>query len=297
MEKFKMLHPLTKIVYYSVLLIGVMSMNSLIIQIITLLFLFLLNDQADGGRQLRSSWRGMLFLFIFVVILTPLFNNRGLDVLFYFYGWPITLESILLGLKIGLSMVNLLLVFTHFNLNVNPRELVYLIHPLSSRWAILIVVAYRFTPLLKDKINEMRKIQILRGREVSTESLKAKVSHGSKLLGMILTQSLEYSIQSADSMTSRGYALGKRTQFKIYRMKKDDHRVLITSAMIFVVSSYIKLSEKSYDLTHILFYLVIFLWLIIITFPLLMKGWNDFQWKYYEQKTSASNIQTLPHRR
>src|SRR5699024_7989649 len=79
-----------------------------------------------------------------------------------------------------------------------------------------------FVPLLQRKIIEMEDVQEVKGLSIKQGSINQRAKSGMQLLQMLLTGSLEDSIQSADSMTARGYGLQKRSTYQAYAMKRKD---------------------------------------------------------------------------
>ena len=60
------------------------------------------------------------------------------------------------------------------------------------------------------------------GRDVTNGNTLTKAKHGMKILSIMTTWALENSVETADSMKSRGYGLRGRTNFSIYRFDTRD---------------------------------------------------------------------------
>src|SRR5690606_36308740 len=109
-------------------------------------------------------------------------------------------------------------------------------------------------------------------------SFKKKIQDGMKVLNILVTWSLEDSIQTARSMRARGYGVTKDRSFYFnYKMDKMDWIVLISIvALIFVLlfswnlkifnyQIYPKVQPISFDLRTGLFYI---LYLVYMSIPI-----------------------------
>ena len=54
-------------------------------------------------------------MILFIVILNPLINHQGENVLFYINDSMVTVESIIYGVSTGVMMINMFLYFSSFN--------------------------------------------------------------------------------------------------------------------------------------------------------------------------------------
>ena len=66
----------------------------------------------NGARKYFSSLKFALVMFAVIAVLNPLFNHRGLTVLFYLAGEPVTLEAFAYGLCAGLMLLNVFIWFS-----------------------------------------------------------------------------------------------------------------------------------------------------------------------------------------
>ena len=89
----------------------------------------------------------------------------------------------------------------------------------------------RFVPKFKNQIEKVSDAQKCIGRDVTNGNTLAKAKHGMKILSIMTTWALENSVETADSMKSRGYGLRGRTIFSIYRFDTRDKRIFSVMAV------------------------------------------------------------------
>src|SRR5699024_3957933 len=164
----------------------------------------------------------------------------------------------------------------------------------------------RFVPQLQRKIKNMESIQTVKGVSFKKGSLRSRAKNGMQLLQMLLTGSLEDSIQAADSMTARGYGIGKRSTYQAYKMKRNDWltlSILIITAAILLYGWYTGIGTL--QLLPVLEpvwegrmqYAFMAVWVILIGFPVFAEGKEIIKWKYYQRNrlTSHTRMQMNKH--
>ena len=197
-----------------------------------LLAMIALNLLHDGGKQLRP-WAGYYVIVgLIIIIVNPLFSHRGSHILFYLYDNPITLESILYGITMMLSILTILIAFVSYQQMITSIKFVYLFSGISPKVTMLLVIAVRFVPLLRRRLKDLSLVQRTRGIQTTHGSLSQRIKNGMKQQQILLTWSLEEAIQTADSMTARGYGSGKRSSYEAYTMELRDWIVIL-----FMISS------------------------------------------------------------
>lgn len=253
----------------------------------------------DKCRELRK-WKTLLItMSLFTFILTPLFNQRGNHILFYFFGKQIMLESIIQGGMIALTLTGILALFVTFNMIVTSDKFLFVFSKLSQQWTLLIMLAMRFVPLLRRKINDMQDMQSVKGLSIKEGSIRQRAKNGMQLLQMLLSGSLEDSIQAADSMTARGYGIEKRSHYQVFQMQRRDYIALLfllISGGILLYGFQIKIGilELLPQLESVwqggFQNILMVMWVLFIGFPILMEGKEVIKWKFYQRKISASPI-------
>ena len=87
-------------------------------------------------------------------------------------------------------------------------------------------VSWGCVPLCRRGRGVVRQAQFCIGRDASCGSVWQRVRRAVTIFSIMVTWALEYAIETADSMKSRGYGLRGRTAFSIYRMEDRDKYAL-----------------------------------------------------------------------
>ena len=169
----------------------------------------------------RKAWKTALWLMLPVFLLTalinPLFSHEGITLLAYLpSGNPLTLESILYGLGAGAMLVSVINWFSCYQEVMTSDKFIYLFGRIIPSLSLVLSMVFRFVPKFRNQIEKVSDAQKCIGRDVSNGNLVTKSKHGMKILSIMTTWALENSVETADSMRSRGYGLRGRVNFSIY---------------------------------------------------------------------------------
>lgn len=170
-------------------------------------------------------------LFALFSLINPLLNTRGKHVLFHVFGNPYTLEALYYGMALGAIMVIMLLWFGCYSAVLTSDKFTALFGNLIPALSLLLVMVLRMIPAFSRKAAQIIGARRTIGKGASqTGKLTEKAKDGTTILSALTDWALEGSIITADSMRSRGYGTGKRTNFQIYRMTGRDWAMLILTA-------------------------------------------------------------------
>lgn len=175
----------------------------------------------------KKAWRTVIWLmvpvFLLSALINPLFNHEGVTLLFYFRtGNPMTLESLLYGFASGVMLVSVLTWFSCYQVIMTSDKFIYLFGKIIPAMSLILSMVLRFVPKFKNQITKVSDAQKCIGRDVTNGNAFTKAKHGMKILSIMTTWALENSVETADSMKSRGYGLRGRTNFSIYRFDTRD---------------------------------------------------------------------------
>src|SRR5699024_6868296 len=104
------------------------------------------------------------------------------------------------------------------------------------RSAFLIMLSLRFVPLLKARFEEITAVQRMRGMTVMSGTIRERARNGMNMIQTLLTWSLEEAIQTADSMTARGYGNRENSSYIKYKMEARDWFWLALLLILFMIS-------------------------------------------------------------
>lgn len=180
---------------------------------------------------IRSGYGWTLLLFLCMALVNPLTYHNGQTVLFVLNGNPITLEATLYGLVAACMVAAVLMWFRAFSRAMTSDRLMYLLGGLSPRLALLLSLTLRYIPLFTRQVKKVKQTQQALGL-YKGDNVADSFRGGLRVFSVMVTWALENGIITADSMTARGYGLGRRTHFSLYRFTRDDVILLLSSLML-----------------------------------------------------------------
>ncbi len=229
---FYTLHPAVSFIFYGGYFLFSMLFLHPIYLSSALLIGIIMNWMHDHGNSLKRFILWYILTCFVLSLLNPLFSHRGEHILFYVMNQPITLESVMFGVIMALSILVLLAGFLSFNLIIQDNKLMYLFSASTPKLALLVIVAIRFVPLLLRRLNEIMIVQQTKGISVHEGSWIERARHGMTLVQILLSWSLEEAMQTADSMKARGYGLRARSSYISYRLDYRDVVVLSVTLLL-----------------------------------------------------------------
>lgn len=227
-DAFSACHPAVNFFYYALVIgFGMCLMHPVCLAISLLgggaYYLYLRGRRAAGGL-LRMA----LPLFLLTALINPAFNHQGSTILRYLpTGNPLTLESILYGLAAAAMLVAVLLWFGCYTQTMTSDKFVYLFGRVLPALSLVLSMALRFVPRFKAQLEQVKEAQAALGWGTENGSLLSRLRAALRCFSVLVTWSLESAIETADSMKSRGYGLGGRTAFSIYRFTARDRALLL----------------------------------------------------------------------
>lgn len=198
-----------------------------------------------GGRGLRLTAVYLLPMMVIAALVNPLFNHRGMTILGYLRGNPITLESILYGAAVGFMFGTVILWFSCYNKVMTSDKFLYLFGKVIPAMSLIFSMVLRFVPRFQQQTKVISNGRKCIGKDVKEGSLRKRLRNGVKILSVMISWSLENSIETADSMRSRGYGLPGRTTFSIYRFDTRDKAALTVLCLLFLVIAAAGISGQS----------------------------------------------------
>ncbi|MBM6896283.1 energy-coupling factor transporter transmembrane protein EcfT [Pseudoflavonifractor capillosus] len=171
-----------------------------------------------GGRGLARVCLLALPVVILSAVVNPLFSHQGLTVLGYLpTGNPVTLESILYGLSTGGMMGVVILWCATWQDVMTSDKVVYLFGKGFPALSLIFSMALRFLPMFLAQAKQVSAAQRCVGRDVGEGTPWQRLKKGVRVLSILVTWTLEHSVDTADSMRARGYGLRGRTMYHPFR--------------------------------------------------------------------------------
>ncbi len=225
-DSFSLYHPLTQFLFFGfVLAFSMISMHPVCLAISCISgvsYLLCLK----GRRGVIFLLRFALPVMLFAALINPLFNHRGVTVLGYLPGGnPLTLESIVYGISAGFMLAGVLAWFACFNEIITSDKLIYLLGRFVPVLSLMLSMILRFIPKFRRDFETAKEICPKERGEEDGAGRKIrflKMKHAMSCFSIVVTKSLENSIETSDSLKSRGYGLRGRTSYSIYTRSLND---------------------------------------------------------------------------
>lgn len=284
-DAFNKIHPFTGLLYFAVVIgFSMFFMNPLCVSVS--LCCALLNAVViNGKRAISLTLKFIIPMILLVVIINPVFNHRGATIITYL-PWqnPLTLESILYGAASAVMFSSVILWFSVFNTVMTSDKIICLFGRIIPSLSLVISMTLRFVPRFIAKFKELKSARITPQKQGFAVKMKILLNE----LSVMLSWSLESSIESADSMKSRGYGIKGRTSYNIFKFRKTDGIIIaaiIISAFTIIVliasgiakySFYPVLKIEFSGAVSVLFYVV---YLAVMLIPSITVAWEGLKWK------------------
>lgn len=187
-----------------------------------------------GVTGLLRQWKTHLYtlaLFLGMALINPLISHNGVTVLFVINHNPVTLEALVYGVAAGGMIVTVMTWFRAFTAVMTSDKLLYIFGSLSPKLALMLSMALRYVPLFGRQIRAVSQSQKALGL-YKEDNIVDRMRGGLRIFSVMVTWTLENGIITADSMTARGYGIGRRTRFSIFRWTREDVLLLISSLLL-----------------------------------------------------------------
>ena len=289
-RSFSSYHPIVSFLYFTIIIVVSMIFMHPVFVGISLITSIIYSFILDKNKAKQLTLFG-LFMAITICIANGLFVHRGITVLFFFRGNPITLESILYGALSGGMMMSVIMWFSCYNEIITSDKFLYIFGKILPSISLIISMTLRLIPKLISQGKIIAQSQKTVGLDYSEGSIMLKIKSYMRILSILVTWALEDAVQTADSMKARGYGVGKRSNFSIFTFIKRDLEmfVFIIIVTIFLLIGYSKglaslmfypnIESINFDITSIIIYIS---FALISILPIFLEIKEEMKWKQLE---------------
>lgn len=286
------IHPIATAIYYvSVLVFPMFTLNPLL-QICSLLgsFCYFLKIQSKIIKVKDFVFPCLLFLIM--TFGNPLFSHNGATILFYMNSNPITAESLLYGLNVGVMLIAVLFWFRSFSVVMTEDKLLCVFGKLSPKLTLVISSSLRFVPLIKRRYETIAMAQKGLGL-FSSDSWVDKIKSKLRVFNALIGWGIEKAVETGSSMRGRGYGLKNRTHYSVFRFTKQDAIIvaiiLLTDFIMFyglysgafAFEFYPSIVFTEYSANTII---ALCAYALLSFLPLILEVKEALQWRYYRSK-------------
>lgn len=287
-------HPVVCFLYFAFVIGFSMFFMHPICIITSLFFAVLYHAVQKGGRALLKKLLFVVPAAVAAASLNPLFNHKGMTVLFYLPDKnPMTAESLIYGIAAALMLITVMFWFSSYNLVMTSDRILCIFGRIIPSLSLVVSMALRFTARFFDEIGKVASAKKCMGQGMKGKSIVKKIRYALDILSVMATWALENSAETADSMRARGYGQAKRTFFSSYRFGRFD--VLSLAAILLTglytlfgalsgkmsFSYFPKVSYAQPTFFGMTFYLA---YALLCAIPLIIEITEDMKWKALRSK-------------
>jgi len=239
-------------------------------------------------------------VFIVTVLFNMLINQRGTDTILKLPFVVITAQSMLNGIILGISFLNLLWSFYIYDALVNIRTVFEGLSRVFKSVAIIFILTIKFIPGIIQIFNETKLALQFRVPQRHEKRLLQRIRWLMSLTEIVLNKSLASFMNVSDTLTLRGYNQATNKLGKLEFKRIDIGLLLLMlGGILFNISMMIlKIGKSNFGSAKLVVLNTKTIWMILIIncllilLPIIMGGVSYLWWKYYISKTIASNTIT-----
>ena len=226
-------HPKVNLFYFlAVLVISMLTRNPIWISL-SFLFASLAVISLYTFKYYLKRLLVMTPILILLILFNSLLNSRGLTVLFQLgEGNPITLEALIYGVFNGLALISIFLWFYAFRVFIKSDETLELFADKLPTIGLMLSMILKYIP---DTIKKANAIYLNQKALLGEKKLKrkAKLNLLIQLFSILLSISMENSLQTADSMQAKGYPSKRRKTYVKNHFNHLDRNISIVIVSLF----------------------------------------------------------------
>ena len=222
-------HPISRIAAVLPPLLALMFARSLPAAVTGLICGLICLLLKKGLRAFFKSAAGCLSVAAAMALSDPLVSHRGMTVLLFVNGRAYTLEAMLYGLELGLSLGGVMVWLELLRSLVSERELLYIFGKISPRLAMTVSMTLGFMPRLLNKQRRISDAQKSAGL-FADNSPTGRLESASAVFMACAAWSAETAAAAARSMNARGYGTHSVTYSEERPLCRADKAVLILQA-------------------------------------------------------------------
>lgn len=246
MKAFESFHPILLFVYFlATIFVSMFCFNPIVTAISFFCSVFFCG-MLIGGKELAKSLAYAFVMILLISVTNPLFSHNGETMLFFLNDNPVTLEAIMYGVNVSVQIMAVIYWFKCYHAVMTSDKFIYLFGRVVPKLSLLLSMTINFIPKFKRHFAEIDEAQKALGM-YATKSFVDKIRQKTRVLGILISWSLENSVQTADSMRARGYGLKGRTSYSIFRWTVRDTVTIIITLVLIAAVCYLVTVVPSYS--------------------------------------------------
>lgn len=220
-------HPIVNIIYFASIAVFGMVFRHPVTLILFFAAAALCYFRLCRGAAVRSFFTFLMPMLIFVTLINGLFAHYGITPVARLPdGNKMTFESVAYGFVLGLTVISVIMWINCYSETVTTDKFMCVFGKILPGAALVVSMAQRFLPLYRERLRIIGEAQQSFGADYKHGSIRKRVKSGGKILSVLVTWSLENSVEISNSMRARGYGLKNATSYGRYRLAVRDIVVL-----------------------------------------------------------------------
>lgn len=237
----------------------------------------------SGWRQFRKTLLYAMFLFLMIALINPIFNQNGATVFFYLFDRVITVESAVFGLASGAMLMSVLIWFNCYRHLISNEKFLYLFGRSFPTVALMLAMISRLLPATRYKAQ--RIIQAQKAVGFKAGSRRQQLHSSIRISSILMSWTMEDSIETSDSMRARGYGQTRRTTYSLFRWSWHDTSAMAVLLCLIVLNAVWLLSNPfaffpvlAGDVLSGTSAVGYFLYTILLLFPMILEMRESIRW-------------------
>ncbi|MGN0242955.1 MAG: ATP-binding cassette domain-containing protein [Lachnospiraceae bacterium] len=226
------LHPITQMWFYMLVFGIVLCTRHPLFLILEITLAAVYYVQKKESKRLRIYLYLVLPMLFYAILIQPLFHHRGATQLLLLFGQPVTLEVLLYGLTMAAFVLAAAVWFGQLGMVLTSDRITYLFGRIHPKLALFFSMTLRFVPQMKERYHQIHQGQLALGKNPAKEGVSERIRQMMQELSVLLTWSLEESIDLSDAMEARGYGLPHRSHYHRFVLKKIDFLFLVIADVL-----------------------------------------------------------------
>lgn len=231
----KRMHPYAALVYFIAVTVITMFAGEPILMLISLIFAVALNFLAAGAMKTAKTLLVLMPFALLIAVLNPLISHFGRTVLFFVFGQAYTLESLLYGANLAVTLVAVVLHFMALGSIVDVEKILFLVGRIAPSIALLISVTVKNITSVGRRLSEADEAQEALGYYGAQKKGK-RLIRKLKTFSTVISLSLEDAVETAIAMRGKCYGVKRRTSASGRKMSINDVFLLVFSIAFAAVS-------------------------------------------------------------
>lgn len=294
MKEFKTYHPIVNFIYFFAVIGFSMACMNPVYLLVSIVCSFVYACMQKGTKAVKTNLIFILPMMLTTALLNPAFNHQGTVILWYLPGGnPLTLESIVYGFAAAVMLAAVINWFSCYNEIMTSDKFIYLFGRIIPSMSLILSMTLRFVPEFSNQLRCTANAQKCIGRDISQGSIIKRAKSGLSVLSAMITWALERSIETADSMKSRGYGLSARTAFSIFKFDRRDLKTLVCIVVLSAVvlagritgyADFTYFPSMEWGEINLYSILSVVSYLMLCLVPIVIELWEERKWKYIKSK-------------